>query len=155
MRLDRDGQEISAGSLTLAESFFRSQNAVQADGIEPILRGLSAASSQNIDLKLIDDVRNLLFNFGGRPSGRDLLAINIERGRINGIDDYNSVREAYGLSKVTSFEQITNEVEVQEFLKELYGDVDNIDLYIGLLAEDHLPWSCRWRNFPNHNCSTV
>ncbi|MEL6930476.1 MAG: peroxidase family protein [Cyanobacteria bacterium J06600_6] len=138
LRLDANGEEIEAGNLTLAASFFRSQAAVQADGIDPILRGLSASLSQNIDLKLIDDVRNLLFNFGGRPSGRDLLAINIERGRINGISDYNTVRAAYGLSKVSSFEQITDDLEVQESLEELYGDVDNIDLFIGLLAEDHV-----------------
>ena len=138
LRVDANGTEIPAGNLTLAESFFRSQAAVQADDIDPILRGLSASLSQNIDLKLIDDVRNMLFNFGGRPSGRDLLAINIERGRINGINDYNTVRTAYGLNPVTSFEQITADAEVQASLRELYGNVDNIDLFIGLLAEDHL-----------------
>ena len=138
VRLDAEGGEIAAGNLTLSESFFRSTDAVKAEGIDPIIRGLSASLSQNIDLKLIDDVRNLLFTFGPHISGRDLVAINIERGRINGISDYNTVRESYGLSKVTSFGQITSDVEIQNLLANLYGNVDNIDLYIGLLAEDHL-----------------
>ena len=138
VRLDSEGEEIAAGNLTLSQSFFRSTDAVEAEGIDPILRGLSASLSQNIDLKLIDDVRNLLFSFGPHVSGRDLVAINIERGRINGISDYNTVREAYGLSKITSFGEISSDVEIQNTLENLYGNVDNIDLYIGLLAEDHL-----------------
>ena len=138
-RLDNEGMEIAAGHLTLAESFFRSTDAVSTEGIDPIVRGLSASASQNIDLKLIDDVRNLLFTFGPHVSGRDLLAINIERGRINGIGDYNTVRTSYGLPAITSFEQITSDAEVRESLENLYGNVDNIDLFIGLLAEDHLP----------------
>ncbi|MEO1670066.1 MAG: peroxidase family protein [Cyanobacteria bacterium J06631_2] len=138
LRLGDRGEEIAAGNLTLSESFFRSVEAVQTEGIEPILRGLSASLSQNIDLKLIDDVRNLLFSFGAHISGRDLLAINIQRGRINGISDYNTVRAAYGLPRITSFEEITRDSEVQTLLANLYGDVDNIDLFIGLLAEDHL-----------------
>ncbi|MEO1798806.1 MAG: peroxidase family protein [Cyanobacteria bacterium J06629_2] len=139
LRLDNHGQEIAAGNLTLSESFFRSVAAVQTEGIDPILRGLSASASQNIDLKLIDDVRNLLFTFGSHISGRDLLAINVQRGRINGIADYNTVRTAYGMPRIADFDEITGDVEVQNLLADLYGDVDDIDLFIGLLAEDHLP----------------
>ena len=138
VRLNAEGEEIAAGNLTLSESFFRSTDAVEAEGIDPILRGLTASLSQNIDLKLIDDVRNLLFSFGPHVTGRDLAAINIERGRINGISDYNTVRESYGLPKITNFGEISSNVEVQNSLENLYGNVDNIDLYIGLLAEDHL-----------------
>ena len=138
-RFDVDGNEISPGNLTLSEVFFRSAGIIQEDGIDPILRGLGSSLSQNVDLKLIDDVRNLLFTFGSHTTGRDLFAINIERGRINGISDYNTVRESYDLARVDSFDDITSDVTVQNQLESLYGSVDNIDLYVGLLAEDHLP----------------
>ncbi|MEM7590515.1 MAG: peroxidase family protein [Cyanobacteria bacterium P01_A01_bin.83] len=138
-RLDIDGREIAEGNLTLSEVFFRSTGVIQEAGIDPILRGLSSSLSQNVDLKLIDDVRNLLFTFGTHTTGRDLFAINLERGRINGVNDYNTVREAYGLARVDSFDDITSDVEIQAHLESLYGTVDNIDLYVGLLAEDHLP----------------
>jgi hypothetical protein len=46
---------------------------------------------------------------------------------------------AYGLSRITSFEQITSDKSVQASLAATYGSVDNIDLWIGGLAEDHLP----------------
>ncbi len=138
-RLDTAGNEIPAGNLILSDLFFRSSDIVQESGIDPILRGLGSSLSQNIDLQLIDDVRNLLFTFGPHTTGRDLFAINIERGRINGISDYNTVRDYYGLTRVDSFDDITSDVEVQNQLESLYGNVDNIDLFVGLLAEDHLP----------------
>jgi hypothetical protein len=42
------------------------------------------------------------------------------------------------LARVTSFAQITSNVTVQNELASLYGTVDNIDLWVGGLAEDHL-----------------
>ncbi|ELS02752.1 heme peroxidase family protein,putative calcium-binding protein [Xenococcus sp. PCC 7305] len=138
LRLDPQGEEIAQGNLKLADVFFRSASVVQESGIAPILRGVSSSLSQKIDPKTIDDVRNLLFGFGENVAGRDLFAININRGRINGLTDYNSLREAYGLIKVTSFDAITSDPQLQTQLASLYGTVDNIDGFVGLLAEDHL-----------------
>ncbi|MCX8528243.1 MAG: hypothetical protein ORN20_08920, partial [Candidatus Nanopelagicales bacterium] len=42
---------------------------------------------------------------------------------------------------VTSFAQITSDTTVQEQLKQAYGSVDEIDLWVGALAEDHQPGS--------------
>ena len=49
------------------------------------------------------------------------------------------MRVAYGLPRITSFDQITSDKAVQASLASTYGSVDNIDLWIGGLAEDHLP----------------
>ncbi len=70
--------------------------------------------------------------------GLDLASLNIQRGRDHGLADYNTVRAAYGLPKVTSFAQITSDPQLQAQLKQLYGSVDNIDLWVGALAENHL-----------------
>lgn len=139
LRLDTEGNEILEGNLTLSEVFFRSAGVIQESGIDPILRGIGSSLSEDVDTKIINDVRNLLFGGGDRISGRDLFAINIERGRLNGVSDYNTVREAFGLPLVDSFDDITSNVELQTDLATLYGNVDNIDLYVGLLAEDHQP----------------
>src|SRR5262249_4036722 len=37
------------------------------------------------------------------------------------------------------FSQITSNVTLQNELRQLYGSVDNIDLWVGGLAEDHVP----------------
>jgi peroxidase len=139
LRLDTEGQEIPEGSLTLSDVFFRSAEIIQETGIDPILRGIASSLSEKVDVKIIDDIRNLLFSFAGTNVARDLFAINIQRGRLNGISDYNTVREAFGLDRVTSFADITSDVELQNQLEELYITVDNIDLYVALLAEDHVP----------------
>ena len=139
LRLDANGNEIDAGNLTLSDVFFSPTDVVEETGIDPILRGISSSLSQNVDTKLIGDIRNLLFTFGSHTTGRDLFAINVERARINGVSDYNTVREAFGLDRVTNFSDITHNVELQQQLADLYGSVDDIDLFVGLLSEDHIP----------------
>ena len=62
------------------------------------------------------------------------------------LSDYLGRRKAltvlgYGLAAVTSFAQITSDVQVQASLQQLFGNVNNIDLFSGLLAEKHLPGS--------------
>ena len=136
LRLDPEGKELPEGSLTLAEVFFQPVSVVQETGIDPIVRGIASSLSQDIDTKVIDDVRNLLFGGASGAIGRDLLAINIQRGRLNGVADYNTVRQAYGLSRVTSFSQITSNTELQSQLRSVYDNVNDIDAIIGLLAED-------------------
>ena len=141
-RLNNDGTEIPEGSLTLMSSFFNPSvfdpTLPNHEGdIDPFLKAISSGNAQEIDLKLVDDVRNFLFGAPGQ-GGLDLASLNIQRGRDHGLADYNSVREAYGLPRVTSFDQITPDVSVQDSLMEMYGSVDNIDLWVGGLAEKHV-----------------
>ncbi|MEM9541576.1 MAG: peroxidase family protein [Cyanobacteria bacterium P01_E01_bin.42] len=140
-RLTPDGSEIPEGHLTLSDVFFQPSATIEEAGIDPILRGVASSSSQRVDNQLIDDVRNLLFRFGPNAIGRDLSAINIERGRLNGLADYNTIRESFGLERVSGFAEITTDPEKQAKLEELYGNVDRIDAFVGLLAEDLQPGS--------------
>ncbi|MGB3755961.1 MAG: peroxidase family protein [Rivularia sp. (in: cyanobacteria)] len=141
VRLDNNGEVIPEGNLTLGEVFFPRGEVLQETGIDPILRGVSSSRSQKVDNEIIDDVRNILFGVGrpGTVTTRDLAAINIQRGRHNGLADYNTIRESFGLTRVTSFAEITSDVEKQATLEELYGSVDDIDFFVGMLAEDLLP----------------
>lgn len=49
---------------------------------------------------------------------------------------YNDYRELCGFPRVTAFEQISSNPAVQQALQDLYSDVDNIEYYVGLFAED-------------------
>src|SRR5439155_25369823 len=109
-------------------------------GISPILKGAASADAQEVDLQAVRDVRNFLFGAPG-AGGTDLIARDIQRGRDHGLADYNTVRAAYGLPRVTSFAQITSDVSLQQQLQNVYGGVNNIDLWVGGLAENHLPGS--------------
>jgi hypothetical protein len=133
--LDNNGDEI-AGGVSLQEAFFN-PGLVSQNNIDPILKYLASDPASELDNKIVDGVRNFLQPAPGL-SGFDLAALNIARGRDHGLADYNAVRQAYGLRPVTRFSQITSDREVQAKLQELYGDVNNIDLWVGALAENHV-----------------
>jgi hypothetical protein len=108
--------------------------------LDRIIWGLITTSAQEIDTKVIDDVRSFLFSQDGSSTFcLDLCALNIQRGRDHGIPKYNAVRTALNLPAISDFSDITSDKLLQEALQEAYGNVDNIDAWIGALAEDHLP----------------
>lgn len=134
LRLNPDGTTLDAGNLSLAEAFFVGHETLPSHGIEPVLRGLGAQYAQELDIQIVDEVRNLLFGAPG-AGGLDLAALNIQRGRDHGLPAYNDVRVAYGLAPVNSFADINPDDVVINKLSEVYADVDEIDLWVGGLAE--------------------
>jgi hypothetical protein len=134
--LDNNGNAV-ADPIPLRDAFFNPGRIPQTD-IGPILKYLASDPSSEVDNSIVDDLRNFLFGPPG-AGGFDLASLNIQRGRDHGLADYNTVRAAYGLPKVTSFSQISSNPDIQAKLESLYGNVDNIDLWVGALAEDHVP----------------
>ncbi len=122
--------------VALSEAFFNPELLAQT-GISSILKYLASDPASEIDGTIVNSVRNFLFGPPG-AGGFDLASLNIQRGRDHGLEDYNTMRAAYGLKKVTSFSQITSNVDVQQKLQALYGNVNNIDAWVGALAEDHV-----------------
>jgi len=142
--LDNNGNPVHE-EMRLKDAFFDPRS-VSEVGIDPLLKYLASDRAQEIDTKVIDDVRNFLFGAPGQ-GGFDLVSLNIQRGRDHGLADYNTVRVAYGLPKVTSFAEITSDAAVQASLQEAYGSVDKLDLWVAGLAEKHLPGSSLGETF--------
>ena len=136
-RLDANGNEIVDGHLSLRQAFFSPYRIIDEGGIAPILRGLANQGCQKIDPYMIDDVRNFLFGEPG-SDGFDLAALNIQRGRDHGLPSYNAARAAFGLPRVRRFSDINSDPEIQARLAEAYGSVDQMDMWIGGLAEEPL-----------------
>jgi hypothetical protein len=132
--LDNDSNPLHE-EVELAEVFFNPTLLIE-QGADPILKYLATDNTQEVDTKLIGSLRNFLFGPPG-AGGLDLASLNIQRGRDHGLADYNSARKAYGLAPVTTWSQITSNVDLQNKLKNLYGNVNNIDLWVGGLSEDH------------------
>lgn len=133
--IGNEGNEVS-DEISLAEAFFN-PGYLEEVGIDTLLKAGASLASQEIDLQVVGSLRNFLFGPPG-AGGLDLVSLNIQRGRDHGLADYNSTRAAYGLDQVDSFADITRDLNVQAELETLYGDVNNIDLWVGLMAEDHL-----------------
>jgi hypothetical protein len=142
--LDNSAEEV-AEEIPLREAFFN-PGLLEETGIDPILKYLASDPAQEIDNHVTEEVRNFLFGLPGQ-GGFDLASLNLQRGRDHGLADYNSVREAYAFPRVESFADITDNQELQAALQAAYGDVDNIDLWAGGLAEDHVRGSSLGETF--------
>jgi peroxidase len=124
-------------SIPLKDAFFNPRLLRKSGGIDSILRGLATQQSQEVDNKVVDAVRNFLFGNPGE-GGFDLASANIQRGRDHGLADYNSIRQAYGLTSLSDFSDIPADSDVQDALSNAYANVDDIDLWVGGLAETHV-----------------
>lgn len=133
-RLNKDGAPLEIGHLALRDAFFNPFVIEETGGIEPFLQGMAAQTQQGMDAKVIDDVRNFLFGPPG-AGGLDLPAININRGRERGLPDFNTVRRNFGLQPYYFLNQIHPDVNIAAQIGKLYGNVHNIDPWVGMLAE--------------------
>jgi hypothetical protein len=109
-------------------------------------------------VKLMDDVgiASLFYSFGVSHPGAmrlhnypnhlrmlrrfdgslvDLATIDVLRDRERGVPRYNEFRRLFHLPIASSFEEITDNPEWARELREVYGEVDQVDLLPGMLAE--------------------
>ncbi|MDJ0662148.1 MAG: peroxidase family protein [Crocosphaera sp.] len=122
-------------SVALRDAFFN-PSAIVADGVDPFLKGLEVQLAQELDTMLVDDVRNFLFGPPG-AGGFDLASLNIQRGREHGVPGLNAVRQSLGLSAHANFDELTgNDTELSAKFASVYSSVDEVDLWIGGLAEE-------------------
>ena len=136
MCANSDYSECEGGHLLLRDNYFKPGSFLRS-GMTRLLRGMFMQRAGKVDTKMVDAMRNQLFGTHAFPL--DLASINIQRGRDHGLADYNQVREDLGLGRVESFKEITSDAVLAQQLKELYDDdVDNVDLFVGGLAEDHV-----------------
>lgn len=139
-RLNEDGTSI--GDLAVQDQFFN-VDPIKADGIAHLLRGQLSEAAQAFDTKVIDDLNFFLTSPGG-VTGFSLPALNIMRGRDHGLASWLDTRAAIigdidpEAVDLTDFSLVTSNIEVQADLASVYGTIDQIDLWVGGLAEDKI-----------------
>ena len=145
--IDNNGKEVFSQSL--ADAFFNTPEMDIENGINPLLHSLGGDSSQATDVYTVGALRNLLFAplAGGNTDKIDLIAIDIQRERDVGIGSLNQVRSALGLSKYNSWSDLTSDKTLQTKLQTVYGNIRNIDLFMGGLAEAHVPGAVVGKTF--------
>ncbi|MEZ6317600.1 MAG: peroxidase family protein [Phycisphaerales bacterium] len=133
------GGVFGSGPLDLLGSFFMTEALKEPGGVDALVRGMVRQASQEVDMQVVDDLRNFLFGAGS--GGLDLAAVNIQRGRDHGLASYNAYRVAYGLPSISNFAEAVSEPQAVADLQSLYGVPDNADLWVAGLAETHVPGS--------------
>jgi peroxidase len=135
----------------LAAAFFNTPARDISDGINPLLRNLGTDFSQATDVYAIPELRDLLVAglVGGGVDLVDLIAIDIQRQRDVGLGTLNQTRRALKMSPYRQISDLTTDPVLQGELQSLYATpsptsktlpksaIDNIDLFIGGLAEKH------------------
>lgn len=129
MRLNANMQPIPEGNLPIVDAFFNPEAISEEGGIEPILRGLAKQLHQEIDMHIVDELRNNLF------STSDLSSLNMQRGRDHGLPSYNALRGYWGLQPFASFEELNPDPKAVSALAAVYGNIDNIDAWVGIITE--------------------
>ncbi len=83
----------------------------------------------------------LLQEFQRPDNGRytDLAATDIIRSREAGIPRYNAFRRLLRLRPAADFDELSDDAEVLDAMRELYRDIEQVDLLVGSLAEQKPP----------------
>ena len=76
----------------------------------------------------------------GTPEVLRIIEImSIEQGRAWGVCTMNEFRKFLGLKPFATFEDWNSNLDVAATARQLYGHIDNLELYPGLQAEDCMP----------------
>jgi len=65
----------------------------------------------------------------------DLAAIDIIRDRERGVPRYNRFREMFHMPRVKTFEEMSDDRDIVDTLRKIYGHPDKVDLMVGMYAE--------------------
>ena len=141
-RLNSDGSSISVGPLDLRVAFFHPEEYYNGEGLDPLLRGMLADHSTELDQFLSMVLTTQLFP--RNPSdqlGQDLATRNIQRAREQGVPPYRRWREyCESIYNVSA----TFPSETDQDIREVYGDdgyASGIDLWVGGISENLLQGS--------------
>ncbi|CAL8121494.1 unnamed protein product [Orchesella dallaii] len=135
----QSGSGNVVGRLQLRD-FFNNPHLLRQPGVIDLLnKGLLTQPIQKFDNFVTTELRDHLFQTSGR-SGMDLIALNIQRGRDHGLPGYNEYRDLCRLGKARDFSDLSPIIAPRKIssLEEIYGSVDDIDLFIGGIHETPL-----------------
>ncbi|XP_005812067.1 eosinophil peroxidase-like [Xiphophorus maculatus] len=143
-RLDPNNREHPRfPSVPLFKAFFTPWRVIFEGGIDPLLRGLIGrpAKLNTQDHMMVNALRERLFQFVMQLA-LDLGSLNMQRSRDHGLPGYNAWRRFCGLSQPSNqaeLAQVLRNPTLAQKLLELYGTPDNIDVWLGGVAEPFVP----------------
>lgn len=160
-------EQTPSSPISLRDGFFQTDMLVGDVSMECLLRGLSHQKSQELDSLVVEDVRSFLFGELGM-GGADLCALNIQRGRDHGLCLYNDMRQAYGLTRKSSFADLCPEGSTGGSCQQLEATytnndnnsnttttIDQVDVWVAGLAEPDHVWNCPTSTNPQRTCTSL
>ncbi|XP_042222226.1 peroxidase-like [Homarus americanus] len=135
-----DHNYFPLASVPLVHTFHNSSLALKPGMSDTVVRGLVGTRLEAVDLRFEGAILNQLFQ-GLHTAPQDLFARNIARGRDHGIGPYIKYRAACGGEAATSFDDLLRVMSQSAVaaLRQAYAHVEDVDLFPGGLAENHVP----------------
>ena len=120
--------QLIVNDATVQHSSYRWNNELlEAQGLASIISNASAQAAGRIGLENNPD-----FLMGAEYQ-------TIKMGRDFKLQSYNNYRQNFGLAKLKDFTELTKNSSLRQRLEILYGDIDQLELVVGLFAEDPQP----------------
>jgi hypothetical protein len=135
-------EDMTAHNMLLAMRQFAAQQ--PSDPSERTWAGLLRCPGKNFDDAdiakiLTDSTEDVAASFGPRQIPIILKVfetMGIHQARAWGVASLNEVRRHFGLIAHKSFADINSDPEIARSLEMLYGDVENVELYPGVVVEE-------------------
>jgi len=104
--------------------------------VNSLTRGYLWTPKQKIDAYYDPAMTQLLLK-DKRNFGLDIATFNVLRGRELGLASYNDYREVCGLPRAKTWDDLLDTIDEYQLnrMKQVYGHVDNVELYTGGIAE--------------------
>ncbi|KAJ9440405.1 Alpha-dioxygenase 2 [Diplonema papillatum] len=132
-----DDITVDGETQTLQKHTFASgRSLVEGYGIENMIAGFAKAPTCKLTT---NNYPKTLSNLAIGDDVLDMGAIDIFRDRERGMPRYNEFRKKLGLTAIEKFEDITTDSSVLRRLRRVYKTVDDVDLQVGLMAEETRP----------------
>jgi prostaglandin-endoperoxide synthase 2 len=126
-------ETIGTGPGALDSTKFRNNNPlILSEGVEAIMARCSRELAGRIGL--LNTPAFLVDSSDPWPSVEEVTVSLMRNARLRSFNDY---REAYGLERMTSWDDLTSDAAVNGRLKALYGHIDKLEWYVGIFAEDY------------------
>ncbi|XP_069103195.1 peroxidase-like protein 3 [Argopecten irradians] len=122
----------------VSQTFFKPEEIQYTEQAKKLLRFLTTDRTFKMDREFNPAIQDLLFLDQNHDSF-DLPAANTQRGRDHGLAPYMEIRRACRLPTVTTFENLYGISEDDRArLASVYAHVDDIDLFVGGILEEHV-----------------
>lgn len=137
-----DDAGATVGSIDVRNAFYNPGILGSSpENVDRLLKGASLQTSQEVDVQVVDELRNFLFGPPG-AGGLDLASLNIQRGRDIGLPTYVGLAKNRNVPAPTTFSGLTSNATLAAALATVYGnDLSKVDAWVGMLAEDHVAGS--------------
>lgn len=129
--------ELPGGIVNTHNTFFNPTRLREPHYIDELFRGILLQPMQKVDDTFTHSLTWFLNPKEGRPYGKDLVSINIQRGRDHAVQSYNHYLHLSGRKLMRNFKDFGSVLGPK--LAQLYATPDDVDLYVGGILEHPVP----------------